>query len=205
MHVGLDDERNASREEARRRRDLSRHSHHRHGRCFRESRRTGAPTSKCARLADVANSGADTTRRSARARDKTVLTKIQKADSAYDKFQRDAKSVIAKYMECSTTQGEKLDQELMSLEMLALKCDPLSDENVLRAASTANELAELVEDARALASALRNLFKLKMGTQAWPLACRNNNKNSEILNFGIQNFGIQSSKNPVKHTFSTLF
>ena len=37
----------------------------------------------------------------------------------------------------------------------------------MRAASTANELAELVKDARALAIALRNLFKLKMSTQAW--------------------------------------
>ena len=55
----------------------------------------------------------------------------------------------------------------MSLETLALKGDPLSDDDVLKAASTANELTELVKDARALASALRNLFKLKMSTQAW--------------------------------------
>ena len=39
------------------------------------------------------------------ARDKTVLTNIRKAHSAHDKFQRDAKSVIAKSMECSTSQG----------------------------------------------------------------------------------------------------
>ena len=62
---------------------------------------------------------------------------------------------------------EKLDQELMSLETLALKGDPLSGDDVLRAASTANELAELVKDVGALASALRNLFKLTMSTQAW--------------------------------------
>ena len=107
-----------------------------------------------------------------------MLTNTRKAHSAYEKFQRDAKSVIAKSMECSTTQGcrverdlktalvkgAKLDQELMSLETLALKGDPLSDDDVLRTASTANEL---VKDARALASALRNLFKLKMSTEAW--------------------------------------
>ena len=113
------------------------------------------------------------------ARDKTVLANIPKAHSAHDKCQRDAK--IAKSMECSTTQGctierdlktalvrgEKLDQELMSLEPVALKSDPLSDDDVLRAASTANGLAELVKNARALASALRNSFKLKTSTQAW--------------------------------------
>ena len=110
-----------------------------------------------------------------------MLTNFRKVHSAYDKFQCDAKSVIAKPMECSTTQGctverdlkiafverERLDEELMSLETLALKGDPLSDDDVLRPASTANELAELVKDVRALASALRNLFKLTMSTQAW--------------------------------------
>ena len=83
-------------------------------------------------------------------------------------------------MGCSTTQGctverdlttalvkkEKLDQELMSLEKLALISGPLSDADVLGAASTANELVELVKDARALASALPKLFKFKMSTQA---------------------------------------
>ena len=64
----------------------------------------------------------------------------------------------------------------MSLETLALKGDPLNDDDVLRAASKANELAELVKDARALASALR-LFKL---------AC----SNSDILTFRILSFKI---------------
>ena len=70
--------------------------------------------------------------------------------------------MIADPMWCSTTsgcalksvfaKGEKLDQELMSLETLALFGDPLNDDDVLRAASKANELTELVNDALALAS-----------------------------------------------------
>ena len=81
-----------------------------------------------------------------------VLTNIRKAHSAYDKFQRDAKSVVAKPIECSTTQGHgrarpqrKLDQELMSLEALVLKGDPLSDDDVLRAASTADDFGRVGE------------------------------------------------------------
>ena len=46
------------------------------------------------------------------ARDKTVLTNIRKAHSAYDKFQRDVKSVIVKSMECSTTQSCTVERDL---------------------------------------------------------------------------------------------
>ena len=123
-HVGLHDERNASREGVRLTRYLSRHSHHRLGRCSLESRRTGAPTSKCARLADGAAATPPEVRQES-ARDKTVLTNMRKAHSDHDKFQRDAKSVIAKSMECSTTQGFTVERD-----------------DVLRAASRANELAE---------------------------------------------------------------
>ena len=78
-------------------------------RCFRKSRRTGAPTSKFARsptlpTADVpaaAPTPPEVLQESAR--DITVLTNFRKAHSAYDKCQRDANSVTAKSTECSTT------------------------------------------------------------------------------------------------------
>ena len=142
MHVGLDDVRNASREVARRRdhdtvtdMDGAFACHVAQLRQHRSVPDSTLPTS-AATPPEV---------RQESARDTTVLTHIRKAHSAYDKFQRDAKSVVAKPMECSTTQGctverdlktalvkgEKLDQELMSLETLALKGDPLSDDDVL--------------------------------------------------------------------------
>ena len=46
------------------------------------------------------------------ARDRTVLTNIRKAHYAYEMFQRDAKSVIAKSIECSTTQGCTVERDL---------------------------------------------------------------------------------------------
>ena len=44
-----------------------------------------------------------------------------------------------------------------SMKSTCRKCYPLSDDDVLRAAAKAKELTELVKDARALASALRNV------------------------------------------------
>ena len=109
--------------------------------------------------------------------------------------------MIAKSTECSTAQGctverdlktasakgeKALGQEIMSLETLALKRDPLSDDDVLRAASTANELAELVK-ARVrwhLRCEICSSSRLAR-RRGEPLAC-SNNKNSEILNFRIR-------------------
>ena len=75
------------------------------------------------------------------ARDKTVLTNTRKAHTAYHKFQRDLQSVIARSLDCSTTQSctverdlhtalvnwEKLDLAHTALETLAWKGDPLSE------------------------------------------------------------------------------
>ena len=128
---------NASREQARRR-DLSRHGHHRHGRCFRESRRTSAAASTCARLADVANSGADTTRSSARKRSRQIGAD-QHSEGTLCPRQVPAQREVsdcqvrrARPQNCHFVEWEKLAQELMSLETLALKSDPLSDDEVRR-------------------------------------------------------------------------
>ena len=151
-------------------------------------------------FAEVGKSPTPTEVRQESARDTTVPTNIRKTHSAYDKFQRDAKSVIAKSMECSTTQGctverdlktafvkgKKLDQELMSLETLALKSDPLSDDNVLRAASTASDLAELVKDACALASALRNFVQAQ--DEHAGVASHSRAATTRILKFRMSDF-----------------
>ena len=139
---------------------------------------TSTPTSKCARLADVANSSANTTTNSARkcwrqnSADqhsegtlclRQVPARREVCECQVHGVLHDARlHGRARPQNCHCQSGKA-----RSLEMLALKRDPLSDDHVLRTASTANELAELVKDARPLASALRNLFKLKMSTQAW--------------------------------------
>ena len=70
-----------------------------------------------------------------------MLTNTRKAHSAYHKLQCDAQSVIAKSLDCSTTQGctvqrdlhtalvklEKLDLVHTALETLAWKGDPLRE------------------------------------------------------------------------------
>ena len=75
------------------------------------------------------------------ARDTTVLTNTRKAHTAHHKFQYDAQSVIAKSLDCSTTQGctvqhdlhtalvnwEKLDLAHTALKTPAWKGDPLSE------------------------------------------------------------------------------
>ena len=93
MHVGLDDVRNASREVARRRdhdtvtdMDGAFASHVAQLRQHRSVPDSTLPTS--------APTPPEVRQESAR--DTTVLTHIRKAHSAYDQFQRDAKSVVAK-------------------------------------------------------------------------------------------------------------